>query len=98
MATKNVDPYTLSAIVNDASMYSPACRMVKYTPKVIVRIRAWIVFARFISTNLWWAQVTVTPDANNTAVFNNGTLNGLSGVIPVGGQAQPSSGVGANLL
>jgi hypothetical protein len=42
--------------------------------------------------------VTVTPDASNTAVFNKGTLNGFSGWIPVGGQAQPSSGVGAKLL
>lgn len=29
VATKNVDPYTLSAIENEASMYSPACRTVK---------------------------------------------------------------------
>jgi len=40
----------------------------------------------------------VTPDASNTAVFNSGTLKGLIGVIPVGGQVQPSSGVGASLL
>lgn len=31
-------------------------------------------------------------------MFSNGTLNGLSGLIPVGGQAQPNSGVGAKLL
>jgi hypothetical protein len=31
-------------------------------------------------------------------VFNNGTLNGLIGVIPTGGQQHPSSGVGARLL
>jgi hypothetical protein len=31
-------------------------------------------------------------------VFKSGTLNGLIGVIPVGGQLQPSSGVGASLL
>lgn len=29
VATKNVDPYTLSAIENEASMYSPAWRIVK---------------------------------------------------------------------
>jgi len=29
VATKNVDPYTLSAIENDASKYSPACKKVK---------------------------------------------------------------------
>jgi hypothetical protein len=42
--------------------------------------------------------VTVTPDARSTAVFNRGTLKGLMGVIPTGGQQQPSSGVGAKLL
>jgi len=42
--------------------------------------------------------VTVTPDASSTAVFSRGTLNGFRGVIPVGGQAHPSSGVGERLL
>jgi len=40
----------------------------------------------------------VTPDARSTAVFRSGTEKGLSGWIPVGGHAQPSSGVGASLL
>jgi len=40
----------------------------------------------------------VTPDAKRTAVLSNGTLNGFNGVIPVGGQAQPSSGAGDKLL
>jgi hypothetical protein len=31
-------------------------------------------------------------------VLSNGTLNGFKGLIPVGGQQQPSSGVGASLL
>jgi hypothetical protein len=57
-----------------------------------------MVFDRFISISLWCAQVTVTPDARSTAVFRSGTLNGLRGLIPVGGQQHPSSGVGANLL
>jgi hypothetical protein len=98
VATKNVDPYTLSAIENEASMYSPAWRSVKYMPREIVNVRAWIVFFRLVCIRLWWAHVTVTPDARRTAVFRSGTLNGLSGLIPVGGQAHPSSGVGANLL
>lgn len=57
-----------------------------------------MVLDRLFSISLWCAQVTVTPDANNTAVFSRGTLNGLRGVIPAGGQQHPSSGVGANLL
>lgn len=46
---------------------------------------------------LWWAQVTETPEARRTAVFKSGTSNGLSGVIPVGGQHSPISGVGDRL-
>jgi hypothetical protein len=57
-----------------------------------------MVFVRFISISLWWAHVTVTPDASKTAVFNSGILNGFKGLIPVGGQQHPSSGVGDNLL
>ena len=98
MATKNVDPYTLSAMLNEASIYSPAWRNVKYIPRATVRIKAWIVLERLCSSSLWWAHVTVTPEASSTAVLRRGTLNGLSGVMPVGGQAQPSSGVGDKLL
>jgi len=57
-----------------------------------------VAAVRLPSIKAWWAQVTVTPDANNTAVFNSGTLNGFNGVTPTGGQQQPSSGVGAKLL
>lgn len=38
-----------------------------------------------------------TPEANRTEVFSSGTSKGLSGLIPVGGQQPPSSGVGARL-
>ena len=31
-------------------------------------------------------------------MLRSGTLNGFSGVIPIGGQQHPSSGVGARLL
>lgn len=56
------------------------------------------MFSRFPSISLWCAQVTVTPLANKTAVLRRGTLKGLMGVTPVGGQVHPSSGVGASLL
>lgn len=46
---------------------------------------------------LWWAHVTVTPEASKTAVFRRGTSKGSRVVIPVGGQQPPSSGVGARL-
>lgn len=38
-----------------------------------------------------------TPEASRTDVFRRGTSRGFSGVMPVGGQHPPSSGVGAKL-
>jgi len=98
VATKNVDPYTLSAIENGASIYSPAWRNVKYAPNLTVMVSAWMAFVRFPSINLWCAQVTVTPEAKSTAVFSRGIENGFNGLIPTGGQQQPNSGVGESLL
>ena len=46
---------------------------------------------------LWWAHVTVTPEARRIAVFRRGTSRGFRGLIPVGGHCPPSSGVGARL-
>lgn len=39
----------------------------------------------------------VTPEASKIEVFSSGISSGLSGVIPVGGQQPPNSGVGARL-
>lgn len=52
MATKNVVPYTLSAMVNGAAKYSPACRNVKYAPSSTVTVRAWMAFVRCPSISL----------------------------------------------
>lgn len=41
--------------------------------------------------------MTVTPEANSTAVLSSGTSNGSKVIMPVGGQHPPSSGVGARL-
>lgn len=84
-------------MVNEVSKYSEACRIVKYRPKIIVIDRAWIIFFRFPSVKLWWAQVIETPEAKSTDVLSKGTSSGLSGVIPVGGQHAPSSWVGTRL-
>lgn len=59
--------------------------------------RAWSMCLRSPSMRLWWAQVIETPEARRTEVFSNGTSKGFRGVIPVGGQHPPSSGVGARL-
>lgn len=52
---------------------------------------------RFPSIRLWWAHVIDTPEASRTEVFKSGTSRGLRGLIPIGGQQLPSSGVGARL-
>lgn len=52
----------------------------------------------FPEVRLWWAQVTVTPEARRTAVLRRGTENGFRGWMPGGGQVQEIWGVGARLL
>jgi hypothetical protein len=49
------------------------------------------------SIRLWWAHVTEIPEASKIAVLRRGIWKGLKGIIPVGGQWAPSSGVGDNL-
>lgn len=72
--------------------------MVKYTPKITVKNKAWVVWEWLPSINAWWAQVTVIPDDNKIVVFKRGIWNGLKGWIPSGGQTPPSSIVGDKLL
>lgn len=61
-------------------------------------VSARIESSRSPSIKVWWAQVTATPEARSTAVFSKGIENGFKGSIPIGGQQQPSSGLGARLL
>lgn len=42
--------------------------------------------------------MTVTPELKRIVVLRRGTWNGLKGVISVGGQFRPISGVGDRLL
>lgn len=95
---KNVEPYTLSANLNEVSIYSIPCKYVKYPPNVTVIVKPITKSLFELFSKAWWANVTVTPDANNTAVFSRGIENGFRGQIPVGGQAQPISILGARLL
>ena len=46
---------------------------------------------------LWWAHVTVTPEAKRMAVLRRGTSIGSRGLIPTGGHCPPSSRAGARL-
>ena len=72
--------------------------MVKYRPSRTVVVSALFTILWLFSVMAWCAQVTVAPEARSTAVFKRGMENGLIGVIPVGGQVHPISGVGARLL
>jgi hypothetical protein len=51
-----------------------------------------------ISSSLWWAHETVTPDASRIDVFNSGICIRLNGEIPVGGHVDPSLSAGESLL
>jgi len=97
VAIKKVEPYTLSAILKDASKYSMPCKRVKYPPNNKVINNPWRVSVKLEFWIAWWDHVTVTPDLTNTPVFNSGTLNLSKGVTPTGGQTAPHSTFGAKL-
>ena len=64
--------------------------------KVVIKL----IIELFLSADIimWWVRVTVAPELNKIAVFNNGVANGFIGITPFGGHMQPNSGVGAKLL
>ena len=95
---KNVDPYAESEMVKEASQYSRAWRDVKYKPRITVTISPVKACEWLFSIRLWWAHVTVTPDANRIMVFRRGTWKGLNAIIPAGGHWRPISIDGAKLL
>lgn len=70
----------------------------KYRPRALVHNRAVVASELLADVRLWWAQVTVTPEAKRTAVLRSGTENGFKGWIPGGGHVQEICGVGARLL
>jgi len=45
----------------------------------------------------WWDHVTVAPEDKRIVVLRRGMLNGLNGIIFVGGQICPNSILGAKL-
>ncbi len=92
VATKKTDPYTLSAIVKGASLYSIAWRSVKIAPRKTVSWRPWIDPFWSPATILWCAHVTVTPEERRNPVFSRGTANGSRACTPTGGQTHPRFG------
>ena len=94
---KNVEPYTPSEIVKEASTYSYAWRAVKATAKIRVRNNP-IFAASFRPARIsWCAHVTVAPDESSITVLSKGTPHGSNGLILVGGQIEPISIAGERL-
>lgn len=51
----------------------------------MVSVSAWVACFWFPSVMLWWAHVTVMPEASRMAVLSRGTSSGFRGAMPVGG-------------
>lgn len=94
VAIKNVDPYTESAIENEASIYSNNWSIEKYRPKITVIINPLEVCEWLFFNKAWWAQVIETPEDNKISVLRRGIWRGLKGIIPAGGQFIPNSILG----
>jgi hypothetical protein len=71
---------------------------VKTNPKQIVKIKPKIACRRSPLIRAWCDHVTVAPELNKIAVFNNGTSNAFKGVIPTGGHTAPNSIFGTKAL
>ena len=97
VAIKKVDPYTPSEIVKVASIYSYTWNPVNVIARTIVKNKAILAGSLRPTIISWCAHVTVAPDNNKINVFNNGTPQGLKGLILVGGQTDPISTAGDKL-
>ena len=84
--------------MNVASTYSIPCNAVNINPNTTVTTNPTIVSFRFPLIIALCDHVTVAPDVNRIAVFNNGTSNAFNVVTPIGGQILPISTVGTNAL
>lgn len=93
---KKHDPYTPSAIVKFASMYSNPCSPVNTIASTIVSPVPTIAARRLPSISAWCAYVTVAPLESSRIVLSRGIVIGFSAVIPAGGHCDPSSTVGAS--
>jgi len=67
-------------------------------PKTTVKVNPNIAFFLSPPTIAWCAHVTVAPEDNSIAVFNNGTSNGFNAWIPIGGHTAPKWISGPNAL
>ena len=81
-----------------ASIYSSSWIIVKYTPNTTVINKDLNASLKWPSIRAWWDHVTLAPEDNRIIVFSRGTLNGLNAWMPIGGQVDPNSILGDNLL
>lgn len=97
VAMKNVEPYTPSEMVKEASIYSYAWSAVNAPAKIRVKNNP-ILAGSFLPARIsWCAHVTVAPDESSITVLSNGTPHGSNGSILVGGQIAPISIAGERL-
>lgn len=68
-----MDPNLESLKLYEASQYSHACSLVKYTPKITVPYNNNPLILLFFVIRAWCLIVTVIPEANRMVVFNKGT-------------------------
>lgn len=69
----------------------------KLIPKQIVINNPFVVCLYVLLINLWWDQVMDKPEVISKIVFKRGILNGLNGLICVGGHDNPNWIVGDSL-
>jgi hypothetical protein len=103
VATKKIEPNTLSYRVNIAELYSFFCNRVKYAPSmivVVIAVKASLLLVTVCGLEIkhLCASVTVAPEESRTIVLSRGTLNGFKVTNPAGGQQAPIWMSGANLL
>jgi hypothetical protein len=63
-----------------------------------VIIKEETLWKKFCLCNLWCLQVTEIPEERRITVFKRGIPNGLTALIPIGGQIKPISIQGTVLL
>lgn len=98
MAIKKEEPKIESEKLKEASQYSHACKLVKYSPRKMVIKKAIFVFELLLFISEWWAQVTVIPEESKISVLSKGIWKGFIAIIPIGGQILPISIFGERLL
>src|ERR1700761_4085154 len=88
---KKVAPKMLPLKLKGAWIYSHAWIELNSRPSAMVHHSPFFSPSRSPWISEWCAQVTVVPEQSRIRVLSSGNLNGLSGVIPLGGHTPPTA-------